>query len=184
MRAPGRSRRLRRELPRQRPRARRVHANRTPGDRQASSAGARRDGMQVPMVTTNLFFRPVFKEGAFTANDPQIRRFAMRKACEAIDLGAEFGARDLRHVGRTRGSGGRSGQRRPRQHSIATRRPSTSCCEYIVIKASAAHRHGAQAKRAPRGHPPCPRSGMSWPSSARWNGRTWWASIPSSPTRR
>ncbi len=44
------------------------------------------------MVTTNLFSRPIFKEGAFTANDPEVRRFAIRKACEAIDLGAEFGA--------------------------------------------------------------------------------------------
>jgi xylose isomerase len=49
-------------------------------------------GLKVPMVTTNLFFRPIFKEGAFTANDPEVRRFAIRKACEAIDLGAEFGA--------------------------------------------------------------------------------------------
>ncbi|HEY1651912.1 MAG TPA: xylose isomerase [Acidimicrobiales bacterium] len=49
-------------------------------------------GMHVPMVTTNLFFRPVFKEGALTANDPQVRRFAVRKACEAAELGAEFGA--------------------------------------------------------------------------------------------
>ena len=49
-------------------------------------------GMAVPMVTTNLFSRPVFKEGAFTANDPEVRRFAVRKALDAIDLGAEFGA--------------------------------------------------------------------------------------------
>ena len=49
-------------------------------------------GLKVPMVTTNLFSRPIFKEGAFTANDPEVRRFAVRKACEAIDLGAEFGA--------------------------------------------------------------------------------------------
>ena len=49
-------------------------------------------GMHVPMVTTNLFWRPIFKEGAFTANDPQIRRFAVKKACEATELGAEFGA--------------------------------------------------------------------------------------------
>ncbi len=48
--------------------------------------------MHVPMVTTNLFFRPVFKEGALTANDPQIRRLAVRQACEAAELGAEFGA--------------------------------------------------------------------------------------------
>ena len=49
-------------------------------------------GMKVPMATTNLFSRPVFKEGAFTANDPQVRRFAVHKACDAIDLGAELGA--------------------------------------------------------------------------------------------
>ena len=44
------------------------------------------------MTTTNLFWRPVFKEGAFTANDPAVRRFAVKKTCEAIDLGAELGA--------------------------------------------------------------------------------------------
>ena len=49
-------------------------------------------GMKVPMATTNLFSRPVFKEGAFTANDPDVRRFAVRKTLDAIDLGAELGA--------------------------------------------------------------------------------------------
>ena len=49
-------------------------------------------GMKVPMATTNLFSRPIFKEGAFTANDPRVRRFAVRKALDAIDLGAELGA--------------------------------------------------------------------------------------------
>lgn len=49
-------------------------------------------GMKVPMATSNLFSRPVFKEGAFTANDPDVRRFAVRKTLDAIDLGAEFGA--------------------------------------------------------------------------------------------
>jgi xylose isomerase len=44
------------------------------------------------MSTTNLFWRPVFKEGAFTANDPDIRRFAVKKTCESMDLGAELGA--------------------------------------------------------------------------------------------
>ena len=38
-------------------------------------------GMTVPMATTNLFSRPVFKEGAFTANDPRVRRFAVAKTC-------------------------------------------------------------------------------------------------------
>ena len=49
-------------------------------------------GMKVPMATTNLFSRPVFKEGAFTANDPAVRRLALRKTFEAIDLGVELGA--------------------------------------------------------------------------------------------
>ncbi|MFN8050150.1 MAG: xylose isomerase [Acidimicrobiales bacterium] len=49
-------------------------------------------GMKVPMTTVNLFSRPVFKDGAFTANDRDIRRLAVRKAIDAIDLGAEFGA--------------------------------------------------------------------------------------------
>ena len=49
-------------------------------------------GLKVPMATTNLFWRPVFKEGAFTANNREVRRFAVRKALAAIDLGAELGA--------------------------------------------------------------------------------------------
>ncbi len=48
--------------------------------------------MKVPMATTNLFSRPIFKEGAFTANDPAVRRFAVAKTLDAIDLGAELGA--------------------------------------------------------------------------------------------
>ncbi|HMF83909.1 MAG TPA: TIM barrel protein, partial [Acidimicrobiia bacterium] len=49
-------------------------------------------GMKVPMATTNLFSSPVFKDGAFTANDPQVRKHALRKTLDAIDLGAELGA--------------------------------------------------------------------------------------------
>jgi len=49
-------------------------------------------GVKVPMATTNLFSRPVFKEGAFTANDPAIRRLAVAKTLDAIDLGVELGA--------------------------------------------------------------------------------------------
>jgi xylose isomerase len=49
-------------------------------------------GMKVPMATTNLFSHPVFKDGAFTANDPAVRRYALAKTFAAIDLGAELGA--------------------------------------------------------------------------------------------
>ncbi len=50
-------------------------------------------GLKVPMATTNLFFDPVFKDGAFTANDPKVRAYALQKTMRAIDLGAEFGAK-------------------------------------------------------------------------------------------
>jgi xylose isomerase len=49
-------------------------------------------GMKVPTATTNLFTHPIFKDGAFTANDPAVRRFAYKKTLENIDLGAELGA--------------------------------------------------------------------------------------------
>ena len=49
-------------------------------------------GLVVPMVTTNLFSHPVFKEGGLTANDREVRRFAMRKVMRNMDLAAELGA--------------------------------------------------------------------------------------------
>lgn len=49
-------------------------------------------GLQVPMATTNLFSDPVFKDGAFTANDPRVRAYALQKTLNAIDLGVELGA--------------------------------------------------------------------------------------------
>jgi xylose isomerase len=49
-------------------------------------------GMGVGMATTNLFTHPAFKDGAFTSNDRAVRRAAIGKAMESIDLGAELGA--------------------------------------------------------------------------------------------
>ncbi|MCV7358681.1 xylose isomerase [Mycolicibacterium fluoranthenivorans] len=49
-------------------------------------------GLVVPMVTTNLFTHPVFKDGGFTSNDRGVRRFALRKVLRNIDLAAELGA--------------------------------------------------------------------------------------------
>ncbi|WP_331767019.1 xylose isomerase [Embleya sp. NBC_00896] len=49
-------------------------------------------GLKVPMATTNLFTHPVFKDGAFTANDRDVRRYALRKTIRNIDLAVELGA--------------------------------------------------------------------------------------------
>lgn len=51
------------------------------------------NGMKVPMATTNLFYDPVFKDGAFTSNDPRVRLYALQKTMRSMDLGAELGAR-------------------------------------------------------------------------------------------
>jgi xylose isomerase len=49
-------------------------------------------GMKVSMATTNLFTHPVFKDGAFTSNDRDVRRYALQKVMHGMDLGAELGA--------------------------------------------------------------------------------------------
>jgi len=50
-------------------------------------------GLVVPMATTNLFAAPIFKDGAFTANAPKVRAYALQKTMRAIDLGVELGAK-------------------------------------------------------------------------------------------
>jgi xylose isomerase len=50
-------------------------------------------GLVVPMATTNLFSDPVFKDGAFTSNDPQVRAYTLQKTMQAMDLGVELGAK-------------------------------------------------------------------------------------------
>ena len=49
-------------------------------------------GIVAPMATTNLFAAPVFRDGAFTSNDPKVRAYALQKTMRAMDLGAELGA--------------------------------------------------------------------------------------------
>jgi xylose isomerase len=68
----------------------------TPAERQAILQAFKKaladTGLVVPMATTNLFSDPVFKDGAFTANDPRVRAYALHKTLHAIDLGVELGA--------------------------------------------------------------------------------------------
>jgi xylose isomerase len=53
----------------------------------------KKNGIVVPMATVSLFFHPVFRDGAFTANDPEVRAYALQKTMRAMDLGAELGAK-------------------------------------------------------------------------------------------
>jgi len=89
------------------------------------------NGIVVSMATTNLFAHPVFKDGAFTSNDKQVRRFAIAKAMRAIDLGAELGAKTYVFWG------GREGV-----ESLAAKRPGDALdrfretmdflCDYVI----------------------------------------------------
>ena len=50
-----------------------------------------RTGMVTSMMTTNLFTHPVFKDGAFTSNDRDVRRLAIAKTRRNVDYAAELG---------------------------------------------------------------------------------------------
>jgi xylose isomerase len=70
--------------------------NATPAQREQRIAAFRKaladTGLVVTTATTNLFSHPVFKDGAFTANDRDVRRFALAKVMRNLDLAAELGA--------------------------------------------------------------------------------------------
>src|SRR2546421_12383096 len=69
----------------------------TPAERDAIVRDFQRScekaGIVVPMATVSLFFHPIFRDGAFTANDPEVRAYAVQKTMRAMDLGAELGAK-------------------------------------------------------------------------------------------
>src|SRR5215217_1875461 len=60
----------------------------TSADRDRIVAGFKRacdrHGIVVPMATVNLFFDPVFRDGAFTANDARVRAYAVQKTMTAM----------------------------------------------------------------------------------------------------
>jgi len=94
-------------------------------------AALKETGLAVPMATTNLFYDPVFKDGAFTSNDAKVRAYAVQKTMASIDLGAELGAKIYVFWG------GREGT-----ESDATKNPATAIkrnreavnflCEYVL----------------------------------------------------
>ncbi len=68
-------------------------------------------GLVVPMATTNLFYHPIFRDGAFTSNDPKVRAFALQKTMRSMDLGAELGAKTYVFWGGREGTDTDSGKR-------------------------------------------------------------------------
>jgi len=50
-------------------------------------------GIRATAGTANLFSHPVFRDGAFTSHDPEVRAFAVRKAMRLVDTAAELDTR-------------------------------------------------------------------------------------------
>ncbi len=107
-------------------------------------------GLVVPMATVSLFTDPIFKDGAFTANDPQVRAYALQKTMSAMDIGAALGARIFVLWG------GREGTetdacRRPDEAIKRLREAVNYLCEYNIAQGYQ-YRFAMEAKpNEPRG---------------------------------
>lgn len=88
-------------------------------------------GIVVPMATVNLFFDPVFRDGAFTSNDARVRAYALQKTMRAIDLGAELGAKIFVLWGGREGTE-TDGCRRPDEAIKRLRDAVNFLCEYSL----------------------------------------------------
>src|SRR5207245_6555629 len=108
-------------------------------------------GLKVPMATTNLFYDPVFKDGAFTSNDPRVRLYALQKTMRSMDLGAELGAHIYVFWG------GREGAevdaaKDPREALKGNREALNFLCEYSIDQGYD-YKFALEAKpNEPRGH--------------------------------
>lgn len=90
-------------------------------------------GLCVPMATTNLFADPIFKDGAFTSNDPKVRAYALQKTMNAIDLGMELGAKVYVFWGGREGTE-TDASKNPITSIKRTREAMNFLCEYALDK--------------------------------------------------
>lgn len=88
-------------------------------------------GIIVPMATTNLFTDPIFKDGAFTSNDPRVRAYALQKTMRAIDLGVELGAKIYVFWGGREGTE-TDASKNPMDAIKRSREAMNFLCEYVL----------------------------------------------------
>ncbi len=130
-------------------------------------------GLVVPMMTTNLFTHPVFKEGAFTANDRSVRRFALRKTLRNIDLAAEFGASTYVLWGGREGA--ESDAAKDVQAALDRYREAVDTLAVYVKDRGYGIRLALEPKpNEPRGDIFLPTVGHAWRSSPNWSTATSW----------
>lgn len=131
-------------------------------------------GLEVPMITTNLFSHPVFRDGGFTNNDRDVRRFALRKALENVDLAAELGARVLVAWGGREGA--ESGAAKDVRAALdGTAKPSICCAATSRSRLTTCASHSSRSRTSLAATSCCRRSATRWLSSPSWIGPTSWA---------
>jgi xylose isomerase len=114
--------------------------------------------IKVPMATVNLFYDPVFRDGAFTANDAKVRSYSIQKTMRAMDLGAEFGAGIFVLWGGREGSE-TDACRRPDEAIRRLREALNYLCEYNIAQ-------GYGYKFALEAKPNEPRADIYMPTTA------------------
>jgi xylose isomerase len=115
-------------------------------------------GLKVPMATVNLFYDPVFRDGAFTANDSKVRAYSIQKTMRAMDLGAELGAEIFVLWGGREGSE-TDACRRPDEAIKRLREALNYLCEYNIAQ-------GYGYKFAMEAKPNEPRADIYMPTTA------------------
>ncbi len=141
-------------------------------------------GLKVPMATTNLFTHPVFKDGGFTANDRDVRRFALRKTIRNIDLAVELGAQVYVAWGGREGA--ETGGAKDVRLALDRMKEAFDLLGEYVAHAGLrpALRRRAQAQRAARRHPAADRRPRAGVHRASWRAPSSSASTRRSATSR
>ena len=120
------------------------------------------NAIKVPMATVNLFYDPVFRDGAFTANDAKVRAYSIQKTMRAMDLGAEFGAEIFVLWGGREGVE-TDGCRRPDEAIKRLREALNYLCEYNIAQ-------GYGYKFAMEAKPNEPRADIYMPTTGAYLG--------------
>jgi len=126
------------------------------------------------MMTTNLFSQPLFKEGAFTANDRSVRRYSLRKTLRNIDLAAELGAKLYVTWG------GREGAESDAAKDVRAaldrmKEAIDTLCDYVIDRGYSMRFAIEPKPNEPGATSSSPRSATPWPLSTSSNTQKWWA---------
>ena len=129
-------------------------------------------GLVVPMVTTNLFSHPVFRDGGFTNNDRDVRRFALRKAPTTSTSRPSSAPRSS-----SPGAAGRALSPAPPRtsgrRSTGTPRRSTCSASTSWTRATTSGSRSSPSPTSPAATSCCRRSATRWRSSTSSSTPSW-----------